>query len=146
MKLMFDEVRNNKIKSVTTMLVFVVIILALGYGIGFIYGSFHLGLGLALVFSLVYLLIGYYSGDKIVLKTTGARPVTKKEFPYLFHTIEGLAMAAGIPKPKAYVIEDKALNAFATGRDPKHASITVTTGLLNKLNRQELEGVIAHEM
>jgi heat shock protein HtpX len=88
----------------------------------------------------------YFQGDSIILATTGAREVTKKEYPYLFHTVEGLAIAAGIPTPKAYVIEDTALNAFATGRDPKHASITVTTGLLNKMNRQELEGVIAHEM
>jgi heat shock protein HtpX len=77
---------------------------------------------------------------------TGARPVTKGEYPYLYNTIEGLALSAGVPTPKAYVIDDSALNAFATGRDPKHASITVTTGLLKVMNRQELEGVIAHEM
>lgn len=82
----------------------------------------------------------------MILKMTGARPVTKQEFPYLFHTLEGLAIAAGIPTPKAYVIEDTALNAFATGKDPEHASVTVTTGLLKVMNRQELEGVVAHEM
>jgi len=94
----------------------------------------------------VYIWIGYYSGQNMILKTAGAREVTKKEFPHLFHSIDGLALAADIPKPKAYVIDDSALNAFATGRGPTHASITVTSGLLNKLNRQELEGVIAHEM
>ena len=82
----------------------------------------------------------------MILSMTGARAVTKKEFPYLYHTLEGLAIAAGIPTPKAYVIEDSAMNAFATGKDPAHASITVTTGLLKVMNRQELEGVIAHEM
>ena len=82
----------------------------------------------------------------MVLKMTGAKPVTKKENPYLYHTVEGLAIAAGVPTPKAYIINDSALNAFATGKDPKHASIVVTSGLLEKMNRQELEGVIAHEM
>ena len=72
--------------------------------------------------------------------------MTKKEYPYLFHLIDGLSVSAGIPKPRAYVIDDSALNAFATGRDQKHSSITVTTGLLKKMNRQELEGVVAHEM
>jgi len=82
----------------------------------------------------------------MILSMSGARQVTKKEFPYLYHTVEGLAIAAGVPTPKCYVIEDSAMNAFATGRDPQHASITVTTGLLKVMNRQELEGVVAHEM
>ena len=77
---------------------------------------------------------------------SSAKPATKKEFPHLFHTVEGLSLAAGIPTPKAYVINSPALNAFATGKDPKNAAVAVTTGLLEKLNRQELEGVIAHEL
>jgi heat shock protein HtpX len=100
----------------------------------------------AVVVGTVYALFAYHSGSRMILGMSGARPVTKGEFPYLFHTIEGLSVAAGIPVPKAYVIDDSALNAFATGKNPAHASITVTTGLLAKLNRQELEGVIAHEM
>ena len=87
-----------------------------------------------------------YSGGNLILNMTGAKPVTKKEHPHLYHTVEGLAIAAGVPTPKAYVIDDSALNAFATGRDPKNSVVVVTTGLLKKLNRQELEGVIAHEM
>src|SRR6185369_11039690 len=81
-----------------------------------------------------------------LLSTTGAKAVTKQEYPYLYHTVEGLALAAGIPTPKIYVIDDSALNAFATGRDPNNSYICVTSGLLKKMNRQELEGVIAHEM
>lgn len=101
---------------------------------------------MALIISIIYTLIAFYTGDKMILSMSGAKPVTKKEYPYLYHTLEGLAISAGIQTPKAYVIDDSAMNAFATGRDPKNASITVTTGLLKTMNRQELEGVIAHEM
>lgn len=146
MRIMFDEVRGNKIRSVLLISLFIVVIGLLGAVLGLYYGTMYFGIVLAVVFSLVYAFIGLYSGDRMILSMSGARPVTKKEYPYLFHTVEGLAIAAGIPTPKAYVIDDTALNAFATGRDPAHASITVTTGLLQKLNRQELEGVVAHEM
>jgi heat shock protein HtpX len=90
--------------------------------------------------------VGYYASDKIVLGISRARPVTKEEFPYLYNVVEGLAIAAGVPAPKCYVIEDTAPNAFAAGRKPETASICVTTGLLAKLDRVELEGVVAHEM
>jgi heat shock protein HtpX len=89
---------------------------------------------------------GYYASDKIVLGISKARPVTREEFPYLYNVVDGLAIAAGIPAPRCYVIEDTAPNAFATGRKPETAVICVTTGILDKLNRVELEGVIAHEM
>ena len=146
MRIMFDEVRNNKIKSVVLVLFFVVLIALLGSILGLVYGNIYVGLIIAVIFSFIYSMIGYYSGANMILGMSGAKPVTKKEYPHLFHAIEGLALAADIPVPKAYVIEDSALNAFATGRDPEHASITVTTGLMKILNRQELEGVIAHEM
>ncbi len=146
MRVMFDEVRNNKLKSWGLILVFLIIIGVLGALIGFVYGSLYFGIILAMVVGVIYTFIAYYSGDQMVLSMTGARPVTKREYPHLYHTVEGLAIAAGIPTPKAYVINDSAMNAFATGRDPKNASITVTTGLLEKMNRQELEGVVAHEM
>src|SRR3989344_2233922 len=146
MRLMFEEVRKNKIKSGILIFLFILIITNLGGVIGFIYGNMYVGIVLALIISVIYFLFSYFFGDKSILKTAGAREVTKKEYPHLFHTIEGLAISAGIPKPHAYVIDDSALNAFATGRNPKNASITVTTGLLKKMNRQELEGVVAHEM
>lgn len=118
----------------------------LGTVLGLIWNNIYLGLVVALIISIFYLVFAYYSGGDMILKMSGARSVTKKEQPHLYHTLEGLAIAAGIPVPKAYVIEDSALNAFATGRDPDHASVTVTTGLLKVMNRQELEGVIAHEL
>ncbi|HZX45522.1 MAG TPA: M48 family metallopeptidase [Candidatus Nanoarchaeia archaeon] len=146
MRLAFEEIRGNKIRSFILIFLFILIIGMLGAVIGLIVNNLYFGLIIAMVFSIFYSLIGYYSGDSMILTMSGARPVTKQEFPYLYHTLEGLAIAAGIPTPKAYVIEDSAINAFATGRDPKHASITVTTGLLKVMNRQELEGVIGHEM
>jgi heat shock protein HtpX len=88
----------------------------------------------------------YYYSDTIVLKISRTRPATHEENTYLDNTVDGLAIAAGIPKPKIYVIDDTAPNAFATGRDPQHAVICVTTGLMQKMNRAELEGVLAHEM
>ncbi len=145
-KLMFDEVRNNKRKSWILTSIFIILIGVLGAIIGLVLGSLIAGIVIAIVFSIIYSFIGLYSGDRMILGMTGAIPVTKKEFPYLYHTIEGLSLAAGIPTPKAYVIKDSAMNAFATGRDPEHASVTVTTGLLQVMNRQELEGVLAHEM
>lgn len=143
---MFEEVRGNKIKSVALIVLFLFLVAALGLVVGLFYGSLVFGIALTTIAGLVYVLIVYNSGDQMILTMTGAKPVTKKEYPYLYHTLEGLSIAAGIPTPKAYVIEDSALNAFATGKDPEHASVTVTTGLLEKMNRQELEGVVAHEM
>ncbi|MFH1722692.1 MAG: zinc metalloprotease HtpX [Candidatus Altiarchaeota archaeon] len=146
MRTMFEQVRANKRDSWILMFGFIVVIGVLGSILGLAWGNVNVGLVIAVTISIVYGLIAYYSGGALILKLSGAREVTKKEYPYLFHTIEGLAIAAGVPTPKAYVIEDSALNAFATGRDPKHAAITVTTGLLKVMDRQELEGVIAHEM
>ena len=142
---MFDEVRKNKIKSVVLILFFVAFIGFLGILFGLYYNDPFSGLILAVIAGMFYLFISYSFGDKMILSISGAREVTKKEYPYLFHAIEGLAVAANIPKPKAYVIDSPALNAFATGKSPETASVAVTTGLLKSLNRQELEGVLSHE-
>jgi len=104
------------------------------------------GVTIAVIIAIIFTLIGYYAGDSIILKTSGAKEVNVKTHAHLWHTVEGLSIAAGISMPKVYVINDTAINAFATGRDYKHASVTVTTGALEKLNRQELEGVIGHEL
>lgn len=146
MRSMFEEVRWNRIKSYVMIFLFVIVISILGLSLGFIWGIPEIGLVAAFLIALLYSLAALRSGDRVVLRTTKAKPVTKAEYPHLYHAVEGLAIAAGMPAPKTYVIDDSALNAFATGRDPKHASIAVTTGLLEKLNRQELEGVIGHEM
>ncbi len=101
---------------------------------------------MALLVAIFISLITFFYGDKMVLGISHARPVDRKENPYLANVVEGLAIAGGVPTPKAYIIDDSAPNAFATGRDPKNSSIVVTTGLLQKMDRLELEGVIAHEM
>jgi len=142
----YDQVQWNKTKSYLIMSLFIIFISFMGWIIGYIYNTPWLGFGFALIAATIYTIIAFIAGQGIILKATGAREVTKQEFPHLFHTIEGLAIAANIPTPKAYVIDDPALNAFATGKDPTNSSITVTTGLLKKLDRQELEGVVAHEM
>ncbi|MCC7574699.1 zinc metalloprotease HtpX [Candidatus Woesearchaeota archaeon] len=142
----FDEIRNNNIKSIILFIVFLTIIIGLGAIIGLVWGNIYFGLIIATIFGITYSVIAYYSGRKMLVSFANAKEVTKKEEPYLYHTVEGLALAAGIPTPKAYIIEDSAPNAFATGRNPENSAIIVTRGLLQKLNRQELEGVIAHEM
>lgn len=103
---------------------------------------FFLGFFISLISSIG----SYFYGDKLVLLTTGAKPADKRRFFDFYTVTENLALAAGLPKPKLYVINDSSPNAFATGRDPKHAVVCVTTGLLQMMNRTELEGVIAHEM
>ncbi|MBI2854166.1 MAG: M48 family metallopeptidase [Chloroflexi bacterium] len=110
-----------------------------------------LGLGwevgiIALVLSTIYLVISYYASSSLVLAMSEARPIAEKDNVELYRIVENLCIGSGLPMPKIYIIDDTAPNAFATGRDPKHASIAVTTGLLQKLNRLELEGVIAHEL
>lgn len=146
MRITFDEVTSNKTKSIFLMALFIVMIGLLGGLVGVIYGNLAIGLIISLSIAGIYALIAYYAGGKMLLAMSGAKEVTKQEYPHLFHAIEGLSIAAGIPKPKAYVIDDPSMNAFATGRDPEHAAVAVTSGLLKRLNRQELEGVIAHEL
>ena len=144
---MYEQIASNKRKSYLLIFLFLVFITGLGYLIGFFYGSSYFGLGLALVIGTIYFLISYYSGASMILTMTKAKEAKKPQYTYLINTVEGVAIAAGLPKPpKIYVIEDSALNAFACGRDPEHSAITVTTGLMERLNKLELEGVIAHEM
>src|SRR5450759_4607778 len=118
--------------------------------VGWVFGRFtgcgNWGLAIALAIALVMAWSSYWYSDKLVLAISHARPVGKETEPYIVNTVEGLAIAAGLPVPAAYVIDDPAPNAFATGRDPEHAAIAVTTGLIQKMDRLELEGVIAHEM
>lgn len=101
---------------------------------------------LGVFFSVSYSLISYYVGDKAALVTAGAKPIDKRDHFELYTTVENLAITAGIPTPKIYIIDDPSPNAFATGRDPHHASVAITTGLLNVLDKQELQGVMAHEL
>lgn len=142
----YEEMSANKRKSSLLVFFFFILVVFLGFVLGGMYGSTYSGLILAAVLGIIYFLFSYYGGASAILAMTKAKEATKPEYTHLINTVESLAIAAGLPRPKVYVIEDSALNAFATGRDPAHASITVTTGLLQKMNRLELEGVIAHEM
>ncbi|MEJ5185471.1 MAG: M48 family metalloprotease [Candidatus Geothermincolales bacterium] len=144
----YEEIRKNKLKSAFLVSGFIAVVLLLGYFVGLIWGRDYamFGLLVATLIAIVMSLVSYYHSDKIALASVGARPVTREEYPYYVNTVEGLALAAGIPMPRTYIIETPAMNAFATGRDPEHAAIAVTTGLLERCNRLELEGVIAHEI
>lgn len=126
--------------------VFIVLILAIGWFFGMWLGSELLGTGMAIAIAVVWGAISWYAGDRVILAVSGAKEVKKSEQPYLFNVTEGLALAAGVPMPRLYIIDDQCPNAFATGRDPNHSSLAVTSGLLKMMNRQELEGVVAHEM
>lgn len=143
---MYEQIASNKRKSIFLILFFLVVIAALVWVFGQIteFGSY--ALIPAVIFALLMTWGSYYYSDKIVLAVSKAKPVTKQEYPYLYNVVEGLAIAAGLPKPRCYVIDDTAPNAFASGRNPEKAVVVVTKGLLKKLNRAELEGVIAHEM
>ena len=122
----------------------VIYVIASGFGYGEIGG---LGLtGFALILAGLMNFVSYYWSDKIVLTVAGAKPIEKKDNPEIYRLVENLCIAAGLPLPKIYIIDDTATNAFATGRNPKHAAIAFTKGILQKLNKQELEGVAAHEL
>ncbi|MBI2621703.1 MAG: M48 family metallopeptidase [Candidatus Levybacteria bacterium] len=129
------------------MVLFVVFVTTLVYVMSKALGLSAFGTaGIALIFAGLMSIGSYYYSDKLVLATTGARPATKKEFPDYYRTVENLSIGAGLPMPKIYVINDPSPNAFATGRDPKHAVVAATTGLLGMMKESELEGVIAHEL
>ena len=143
---MYEQISRNKWKSIALIVFFMAFIFLLTWFFEYVTGWGKGGLVLAVVVAMGMAAVGYYASDKIVLTISRARPATKEEFPYLYNVVEGLAIAAGLPAPKCYVIDDTAPNAFAAGRKPETAVICVTTGILEKLNRVELEGVIAHEM
>jgi len=143
---MYEQISSNKRKSVFLILFFVALIFALAYFFGQMTELGSYAVIPAFVIAILMTIGSYYASDKIVLAVSRARPVTKNEYPYLYNVVEGLAIAAGLPKPRCYIIDDTAPNAFASGRNPKNSVIVVTKGLLQKLNRAELEGVIAHEM
>lgn len=142
---MYKEIASNKRKTWLIISLFAVIIGALGWIIGALYGT-PMFFWLALVIAGVYVLIQYFAAAKLALSMNGAKEVTKKEEPRLYRTVENLSIATGMPMPKVYVMEDPGLNAFATGRDPKHAVVAATRGLLNAMDDDELEAVMAHEM
>jgi heat shock protein HtpX len=147
---MYEQIARNKRDSILLVAIIVAVLLTLGFAIGVAYfRTYTAGLGLLGVFGIVAILwslIGYYGGSGIILAASRAQRVTRQQAPVLWDVVEEMSIAAGIPMPAVYVIGDPAPNAFATGRDPQHASVAVTAGLLEMMSRDELQGVIAHEM
>lgn len=142
----YQEVSSNKWKSILLTLFFFVFLLIVMYFASYIAGFGTGAVIIAFILAVLLSIGSYYWSDSLVLKISGAREATRQEYIVLDNLVEGLCIAAQIPKPKIFVIEDTALNAFATGRDPQHAVVVVTTGLLQKMDRNELEGVLAHEL
>ncbi len=143
---MYEAVEGNIRRTWVLVVGFVAVVAGLGYVFGELTDLGYAGAGVGGLIAIAGAWGSYYYSDRIVLSISGAREAPRSEYPYLHNAVEGLTIAAGIQVPRLYVIDDTAPNAFATGRDPQHAAIAVTTGLLEKLNRIELEGVIAHEM
>lgn len=149
-KTAWDQVSGNIFKTWLIMAFFTLFVTAVVYIFARAFGFGEVGglgiVGFALIIAGLSNIFSYYYSDKIVLGVSGAKPVKKVNNPALYRMVENLCIAAGLPVPKIYTIDDSAPNAFATGRDPKHAAIAFTSGILEKLNKQELEGVTAHEL
>lgn len=144
---MYSQIDSNKRQSVLLMMVFIAIIIGLGYVFDNVWGvGDYSYVVFAILLSFGMTAISYFQGDKIALFTSGAKPIAKEDNAYVYRLVENLCITAGLPTPKIYIIEDSAINAFATGRKPENASIAVTRGAIEKLKNEELEGVLAHEL
>jgi len=143
---MYEQIASNKRRSVLLIAGFIVLIVLVGIAVDALIGFGIGGVIFALILAGAMAFIGYWKSDAVALAVSRARPADPNEYKRLYNLVEGLCIAAGLPMPRIYIIDDDAPNAFATGRDPKHAAVAVTTGLLQKMNRVELEGVLAHEL
>jgi heat shock protein HtpX len=145
MATLYTQQSSNVRKTIMLMTFFLVFIVAIGYVASYITGNPGI-LYISFIIALVMNVGSYWFSDKLVLSMTGAKPVTREQAPELWNIVENLSITAGLPMPKVYIVDDPALNAFATGRNPEHAVVAATTGLLSILDRTELEGVMAHEL
>lgn len=144
---MYNQIDSNKRKTRLLIGLFLSIIVGIGVLLQYIYPEYgYAPVVFAVIFSSVSSIVSYYHSDKIALRSTGAKEITKNDNPYVYRMVENLCITAGMPVPKVHIIQSPALNAFATGRDPEHASIALTTGIIEALENEELEGVIAHEL
>jgi len=143
---MYSQIAANKRKTVFIMVLFVVLIGGLGWLLSEVFTGNDQIFPYVLAGSLVYLLISYFASSRVALAMNGAREIQKRDNPRLYRTVENLAITDGLPMPKVYIIEDAAMNAFATGHNPNSSVVCVTSGLLDAMNDKELEGVVAHEM
>lgn len=143
---MYDRIASNIRKSWLLILVFVIFVAAIGWLFGALTGFGFWGLAIALGIAVLMTWGSYFKSDKIAIRMSRAVPADETQYHELHNVVEEMSIAAGLPKPKVYVMDDPAPNAFATGRNPEHAAIAVTTGLMERMNRDELQGVIAHEL
>src|SRR5512137_1798577 len=145
---MWEQIRSNQIKSMMLVVALGLLLLVLGYMLGWGFADNGIaGLIIALIIWFFMNLFAYFQGGSMVLAISGARKIGPNDHPRLWNVVEEMKIASGLEKmPEIYIIDDPAINAFATGRSPKHAAVTVTSGLLQKMNRDELQGVVAHEM
>ncbi|MEI6496328.1 MAG: M48 family metallopeptidase [Actinomycetota bacterium] len=143
---MFDLIRANRRKSAALIAGFVLLLVLVGFAVGVLTNHGLAGTLIALGLSAAFAFTSYWKADAIALAVSRAQPADPQQYQRLYNLVEGLCIAGGLPKPRIYIVNDPAPNAFATGRDPRHAAIAVTTGLLEKMNRVELEGVLAHEL
>ncbi|MDD2655302.1 MAG: M48 family metallopeptidase [Candidatus ainarchaeum sp.] len=142
----FDAIDANKRNSLLLIVFLTVLVFLAISAFALMFDMGWVGFVMGALIAVLYALFSYFLGDRALLALSGARPVSREENPYLYNLVEGLAIAAQIPAPRVYMMDDASLNAFATGRDPQHSAIVVTRGLAEKMNRAELEGVVAHEM
>jgi heat shock protein HtpX len=142
----YEQIAANKRRTWLIIAVFILLVAGVGIAVNFLFQQGVVGIVIAFVVAIGTSIAAYYNSDKVALSMSRARPADPKEYARYHNLVEGLVIASGLPKPRLYIIDDPAPNAFATGRNPKHAAIAVTTGLLEKMNRVELEGVLAHEL
>ena len=143
---MYELIASNKRRSILLIAAFIGVVSLVGAAFGLVFGYGLTGMLVALVFSGIVAFASYWKADAVALAVSRARPADPKQYARLYNLVEGLTIASGLPMPRIYIVDDVAPNAFATGRNPRHAAIAVTTGLLEKMNRVELEGVLAHEL
>lgn len=143
---MYEQIGQNKRRTVALIFFFVVLVAAVVLAVNFLLGGGPWGFLIAFAIAGTMAFMGYWKSDAVALAMSRAKPADPHEYARLHNLVEGLCIAAGLPKPRVYIVEDAAPNAFATGRNPKHSAIAVTTGLLGMMNRVELEGVVAHEL
>ena len=141
----YDEISANKRKTVGLIVTFLALIAGIAYFGGLYFGDYTITIG-AMIGALIYVSWSYFGSAKAALTFNGAKEIQKSDDPRLYRIVENLAITNGMPMPKVHIMDDPGMNAFATGRDPQHASVAITTGLLNALEDNELEGVMAHEL
>jgi len=143
-----DQIARNKRKSFFLLASIFIVLVAIGYAVSIAFdpGYFFIIMIMSILFSILYIWVGYYNSDKLAIKSVGAKEIKRSDYPVYWGIVEGLTIASGLPMPKLYIMNASQINAFASGRNPKKAVVCVTKGALEKLNRRELEGVLAHEL